>query len=318
MQISAIIDEGRKFKKSKIRPPMFSGMMYPASRVALVRQLRLCFAAVSDTKLRGILEKKERLRGLLVPHSNLELSGPCAAWAYKAILMTALPKVIVILAPAHVSNLRYHFSVLEKSFRTPLGVAALETKFVKNLARRCDFNITADSAAHWTEHSIEIQLLFLQYIFNCAKKRLKIVPILCGYPDGASPFSRSSRGIREKFLDALRICIHEYGKYVLVVATGDLCHQDRDRPMRGFHARNQKLIRCLGDVDTEFLKKYCIYGKYHTCGGCSFSAFLDLMIPQKGVILNYSWASRTNIIKKEYGERNYFGFAQIGYVSMVF
>jgi len=95
------------FKKKKVVPALFQGNMYKSNSRDLIADLRKCFASVDEKKIEFILKKINTLKGVVVPHSNMELSGVCAAWAYKAIELAGLPDILVLLVPVALSPHSY-------------------------------------------------------------------------------------------------------------------------------------------------------------------------------------------------------------------
>lgn len=306
------------FKREKIRQAQYAGICYSGHPKKLKRDLRDCFSSVDNRRLEILTRGISRLKGIIVPHSNLELSGPCAAWAYQVVAKLSLPELLVILAPDHSRSICYPFLTLCKDFHTPLGLVKVDRDFIRILAKGCSFNILADSTAHIQEHAIEIQLPFLQYIYRENMKRLRIVPILCATEPYDAEFESLFYTQQEQFLRTLEKLMLKTGKHIVLVATGDLMHVFQRNPSPEFHQDNRKIISWLEKLDVENFRSHLYDAKYTSCGKFSFYPFLRLLVSPKtkAKVLDYSWASKS--MRRNQGKVQYRNLVNIGYVSMIF
>lgn len=150
----------------KIREPFASGTLYENGAVLLKSQLERCFTHKLGPK--GM--KPQPAVAGIAPHNSIESSGPIAAW-----LHSRLEKANFIILGASHKPSKSQFSMMHEGlWKTPLGELLIDTKMSSKLADASDL-ITYDSLAHQTEHSIEMQLPFLQYRFG---NDIKFVPIL--------------------------------------------------------------------------------------------------------------------------------------------
>lgn len=134
------------------RPPAVAGTFYEASTEGLRRQVEGCYAGV------GGGTPRQRFVGAVVPHAGLMYSGSVAAAFYG---VAALPKRLIILCPNHTGV--GHFAAINASgeWRTPLGNVAIDEPLARALMERCPL-LVEDARAHAREHSLEVQLPFLQ------------------------------------------------------------------------------------------------------------------------------------------------------------
>lgn len=142
----------------KIKPPAVAGSFYPADVDELVRVLDGCF--ISHPL--GPLGAKSPLPGLIagmVPHAGYIYSGPCAAHFYSCL--DADIRRVVLLGVNHRSRGSRAALSPWDSWRTPLGDVQVNRELTEMLASRVPWLIY-DSAGHESEHSIEVQLPFLQ------------------------------------------------------------------------------------------------------------------------------------------------------------
>jgi hypothetical protein len=185
----------------KIRESVIAGTWYPGHPERLTREIRGYLSRTRVPDLPG------RLVGLIAPHAGYMYSGPVAAHAYKVLEGKPFSRV-VILAPSHRAYFNgasiYHLG----GYRTPLGVVPLDRELVDALLEKRDL-FSYVPQAHAQEHSLEIQLPFLQVVL----KDFRLTPILLGdvsYED--------CRAIAQ----ALTQVIGE--RPVLLVASTDLSH----------------------------------------------------------------------------------------------
>jgi len=158
-----------------VRAPAVAGAFYPAGLAALAKQVDGFLAAASAAVARP--------KALIVPHAGYVYSGPIAASAYAAVAtMTPKPTKIILLGPAHYVG----FSGLAlpgvEAMLTPLGLVPVDQDLAGRVRR---FPFVGDSArAHEREHSLEVQLPFLQRTLS----HFTVLPLLVGRaePDGVA------------------------------------------------------------------------------------------------------------------------------------
>ena len=148
------------------RPPAVAGSFYEETPERLRAQVNACFAANEQPA------EKRRFIGAVVPHAGLMYSGHVAAAFYA---LAELPKRFIILCPNHTGF--GHFAAInrEGSWRTPLGDAKIDTPLADALMSRAAI-LADDRHAHAREHSLEVQLPFLQQLIG----DFTFVPICLG------------------------------------------------------------------------------------------------------------------------------------------
>jgi hypothetical protein len=196
-----------------MREPAVAGMFYPENERHLLKELKACFK-----KGPGRWEPKNgpRIRGLVSPHAGYTYSGPTAAYGFLAAADGGLPETVVVIGPNH-SGLGQEIGVSFEDHRTPLGIMKCDRKFVDA------FRIRTDELSHMREHSMEVQLPFIQYF----SKDIKQVSISLGHPEGNwNVGSSKDLQIRqaEKVSDMVIKAIEETGIEPLIVASSDLTH----------------------------------------------------------------------------------------------
>ncbi|MDH4122582.1 MAG: AmmeMemoRadiSam system protein B, partial [Thermoplasmata archaeon] len=157
-----------------MRNPAVSGQFYPDDKSQLSAEISNCFKSPlgpgSDVSKKPISERT--IIGAVSPHAGYMFSGPVAAHLYYALRNQKAPSTVVIVGPNH-TGYGAGLAVTTEDFLSPLGIAKTDTKLVEKLV---DDLYVVDPSAHAYEHSIEVQIPFMQYIGWDAK----IVPICVG------------------------------------------------------------------------------------------------------------------------------------------
>lgn len=161
-----------------LRPAAVAGLFYPAGEAALKQMVSTMLAEAPEPP-----PLARRPRALVVPHAGLVYSGPVAAVAYR-LLQRSLAQSgwqrVVLLGPNHRVPLQGMAIPDESDWKTPLGNMQLDRSFTALLRER--FALAVRPEVHQPEHSLEVQLPFLQYI----APKLRLVPILVGPTDSAA------------------------------------------------------------------------------------------------------------------------------------
>src|SRR5438874_6575562 len=185
------------------RPPAVAGTFYEGSAERLRQQVAACIAANPAPASR------ERFIGGVVPHAGLMYSGHVAAAFYIA---AELPKRFIILCPNHTGF--GHFAAInsEGAWRTPLGDAAIDAPLARALMQRTKL-LADDWRAHSREHSLEVQLPFLQQLAG----DFTFVPICLG----AHRYDYA-----EEIGNAIADVIRDEDEDIAILASSDLNHYD--------------------------------------------------------------------------------------------
>lgn len=180
------------------RPPAVAGVFYPDDAGCLRREVRRHLAQAACVA--GPPPK-----ALIVPHAGFVYSGPTAACAYARLAACAARiERVVLLGPAHRVALRGLAVPAADAFDTPLGAVGVDRAAIERLAVLPQ--VVASDRAHAPEHSLEVQLPFLQELLG----RFALVPLAVG---------EASAGQVADVLDRLW-----GGTETLIVASSDLSH----------------------------------------------------------------------------------------------
>ena len=185
-----------------IRPPAVAGRFYSDDPKQLSRDV--------DQYLDRTAEKVRAL-GCVIPHAGYIYSAHVAGAVYSTIL---IPSRIILLGPRHYPRGEQMAILSEGSWQTPLGDARIDWELARALARACP-RLREDPVAHQAEHSLEVQLPFLQRLIP----DLRFVPVVLGtdrYP------------LLEELGHAVAEVIKAQKEPVLVIASSDMNHYERD------------------------------------------------------------------------------------------
>jgi len=155
-----------------IRAAAVAGLFYPADAVVLARDVQTLLAAAAQPKSPAGTPK-----ALIVPHAGYVYSGPVAASAYVRLRpLRDIIQRVVLLGPVHRVAVRGLALPGVQAFETPLGQVPIDREAVNSLHIRPMRQVTTSAAAHVPEHSLEVQLPFLQQVLG----DFQIVPLAVG------------------------------------------------------------------------------------------------------------------------------------------
>ena len=221
-----------------LRLPAVAGRFYPDDPEELTALVRECAEPSPGTK-------PERVRACLVPHAGYKFSGHVAGAVFSRI---ALPHKIVILGVRHFPRGQTLSVLSSGAWRTPLGDAPIDVALASALQKECPI-IREDAVAHSAEHSIEVQIPFLQVL----SPEFAFVPIALGT-------------VRFEDLVAVGEALARIlaaNPEVLLVTTSDLNHYEDDATTR---AKDKKAIEQILALDPRGLYDTCTNERISMCG----------------------------------------------------
>lgn len=287
----AIIED---FSRRKVREVSLAGRAYPDDPDRLDHYIR----SVLDMKENGpgVLEGN-RVHALVAPHIDMEIGKKIYAEAY-GILKGTSPGKVLLLGTGH--NLSESlFSLTAKDFVTPLGRVRTDRDWIERLKKNYAPGFLAShDIDHKNEHSLEFQLLFLQYLYG---NDFTLFPVLCGSFHQVLPgFSCAAEipGMSD-FVSGLRRYLEEGDGPALIVAGVDFSHIG---PKFGHrepavsllleakeHDRSLLDAICRGDGKTfwEIIQKKD--NRYNVCGFSTLALLLELLSGKRGFELGYDF-----------------------------
>jgi len=216
----------RRPSSTAVRDPVVAGTFYPGTASALGSTVDglLDGAALSAAES---LPGQPALRGVIVPHAGYSYSGPVAARAFALVAAQPPPRSVVILGASHFWPLRGLAVPSHAAWRTPLGIVSIDATR-RATAQRA--GVLRDDRPHTSEHSIEVQLPFLQRI--CPG--VPVLPVAVG--DGAP--------------DVLAVTLARIlDEDTLLVVSTDLSHYQPADVARRLDARTAAAIEALDHTE---------------------------------------------------------------------
>ena len=268
-----------------IRSPVIAGTWYPDNPKILRADIENFFHNVPDGKIDG------RIIGLIVPHAGYVYSGQIAAFAYKTIRGEIFDAVIV-LGPSH-RTFFHGVSIYNRGgYKTPLGVVPVDVALAKEIMAQSEM-ISYIPTAHSQEHSLEIQLPFLQVAFG----EFRFVPLVMGEQD---------RQTCETLAESIFRAVGD--RKVLIVGSSDLSH---------FHSYEKAVkldnvvLKHIEKMDGRGLLKDLENNVCEACGGGP--AIVTMMVSEK------LGANRVKLLKyANSGDVTGDTRSVVGYASAVF
>ncbi len=171
--------------------------------------------------------------GLICPHAGYVYSGPVAAHSFYELAIDGKPDTVVLLGPNHTGYGSGLALMREGIWRTPLGDIEVDSKIADAILHETSI-VDVDDVAHRYEHSIEVQLPFLQFLFG---NSFKIVPICFLMQDYDSALE-IGRALTEA-LDASN---------TVVIASSDMTHYE---PAKTAASKDQAALKAITDMDAK-------------------------------------------------------------------
>jgi MEMO1 family protein len=182
------------------RKAAVAGSFYPGNEAELRRMVgRLVEPKAAKVKALAVIS----------PHAGFVYSGQVAGAVFSSV---ELPETVVILAPRH-GEMRNIFALLsEGQWETPLGSIPIASELAEAIQKESGGLVKTDAAAHAQEHSLEVQLPFIQFLHP----RFSLVPINISYLASFNDLEELGR--------AMAAGILAFGGEVLIVASTDMSH----------------------------------------------------------------------------------------------
>ena len=252
---SSVCAEAEEVRKSAL-----AGSWYPADATELQKQIDDLLAKANAPDLHG------ELRALIVPHAGYQYSGAAAAVGYKCIGKQKISRVI-ILAPTHRVGIRGCSVPKYSAYETPLGLVPLDAEACAELRKHA--LVSENRGAHAQEHSIEIQLPFLQRTVG----EFKLVPMLVGNLDFDG--ARSVAAVILSLLDDETLLVassdftHYGARFGYQPFTKDIQDNLRDLDRGAFHS--------ILDGDAKGFLEYTRETGATICGALPIAMLLEAM-----------------------------------------
>jgi AmmeMemoRadiSam system protein B len=268
-----------------LRVPAVAGQFYPENP----RTLRALVERYTQPETLNL--PKAKVRACLVPHAGYMFSGRVAGAVFARILV---PRKILLLGVRHYPHGEPEAILSEGAWRTPLGDVPIETQLALRLRKECT-GLQEDTVAHAREHSLEVQLPFLQVL----SPGFSFVPIAIG--------TLRFEDLRETGEGIARV-LAETPEHVLVVTSSDMNHyEDEETTWR----KDRKAIDRLLRLDAKALYDVCREEQISMCGvgpAVVMLTAMDRLGVQKAELVRYATSGEVNQQRDEV----------VGYAGMTF
>ncbi|MFW5991104.1 MAG: AmmeMemoRadiSam system protein B [Candidatus Nanoarchaeia archaeon] len=250
------------------RKPYVAGQFYEKDGILLKEQLKRCFNHELGPGLPDSEKAHNTIKGAIVPHAGLMFSGMCAAHSFKALRESGDYDCFVLIGFSHGGLESNEVVTSQLDWETPLGVAKADKTLFSELTKHK--GISEDNHAMQYEHSIEVQLPFLQYLYE----NPAILPLMVS--DGCD-FKKAAKNINS--------AVEKLGKNVCFIASSDFTHYG---PSFGFTPFTEDIKDNISQMDHEAIEhikilnthgflSYLISTGATICGKNSIALLLELL-----------------------------------------
>lgn len=247
---------------TQIRRPAQAGAFYAGKLEPLRKQIEECFlhelgpGKIPQTGEAG----PRRIIGLICPHAGYTFSGPVAAHAYHKLASDGKPDIVVLLGPNHTGRGSGLAAMNEGVWRTPLGDVKVDGEAADRIVQQSGI-VDIDDTAHRYEHSIEVQLPFLQYLYG---SKFRIVPICFSMQDLSS-----AKEVGEGIAKALE------DKDGIIIASSDMTHYEAQEDAQ---RKDHLLLDAVEGMDED--KIYSVI-QAHRISACGYGPIAALITAAK-------------------------------------
>ncbi len=234
----------------KKRKPCVAGAFYAGDRLELNQQITECFThrfgpgAVPTPNEKG----PRKILGIVSPHAGYMYSGPVAANGFGRIASDGKPDAFVIMGPNHTGYGSGVSILTDGTWETPMTTSPIDGELSKQIQKQTGV-LDVDEVAHAYEHSIEVQLPFLQFLF---KDAVKFVPICMMMQD-----LKTCREIAKSIVESMK------GRDLALIASSDFTHYE---PHETAARKDRTAIDAILNLDDAKLNDLGESSKVTMCG----------------------------------------------------
>jgi hypothetical protein len=209
--------------------------------------------------------------GLICPHAGYVYSGPVAASSFYELAIDGKPDTVVLLGPNHTGYGSGLALMREGIWRTPLGDVEVDSEISDAILHETNI-VDVDEVAHRYEHSIEVQLPFLQFLYGNA---FKIVPICYLMQD-----YKSALEIGRALTESLN------GTNTVVIASSDMTHYESAKTAG---AKDQAALKAVTDLNAKRFYETVETQNITACGYAPITSLITygVGVRAKAQLLNY-------------------------------
>lgn len=255
------------------RKTCVAGLFYESDEHLLIENIKSILNGLDEVNL-----DDDNIKSIVVPHAGYIYSGKTAAYAFNELSKENLPDTFIIIGPNHTGIGDKLSLTTSKKWNTPLGNVDVDVEFIDKL-NEVDLNCSLDESAHIREHSIEVELPFIQYIARKKNQDFRIVPIIIKYqhPQLCKQLAKSIYEVKKQL-----------NRNIIIIASTDLTHYEDSTTARFF---DSKVMDTIENMDSDELFKQIVEYDITMCGyGPTITAieYSKIEKAKNSYILNYS------------------------------
>ncbi len=239
----------------QVRTPAVAGMFYSGERGQLMQEIRRCFLSDFGPGREPPAPPSEKIFGIISPHAGYMYSGPVAAQSFYAISSQRFD-LAAIIGPNH-WGIGENVAVMgDGMWQTPLGSMEVDSE-AADMAGRSE-KISVDFFSHTRDHSLEVQVPMLQYVF---RDRIKILPVILNSQDIDTAVE-----VGEKMAE---IALH---KDTMIVGSSDFTHYEGNDFA---HSQDSALLEPIKRLD---VKGFYSVLREKNVSACGYGAIAATMV----------------------------------------
>ncbi|MHA2313923.1 MAG: AmmeMemoRadiSam system protein B [Candidatus Hermodarchaeia archaeon] len=282
-----------------VRQPSAFGF-YPPDKTSLENAIKEAFSnphGAGDISSVSS-ERYEKVIAGVAPHAGFVYSGPIASHLYNTLAQDGFPETFILIGPKHgYMRIQGAAVMAEGMWETPLGKCPIDTSLAHSLLKESEKSgtncITASSEVHMDEHSLEVQLPFLQFL--AGKQTFKILPLVISSPNYT---------ICEKVGNTIAQSIQQSKRDVTIIASTDFTHYGKyfynyapvgsgpvDKVVKWVHETDRDLIHKIEHLDGNALLDTVVNERRTMCGASAVAATIvaaQRLGAEKGQLLKYA------------------------------
>lgn len=218
----------------QIRRPAVAGSFYPSSSSELRQMIKIFLSQAKVAQKNAIT--------IVAPHAGYQYCGKTAASVYKSIKPEF--DTIIIIGPNHYGS--GGVTTASGMWQTPLGSVKIDEEFAEKIAEESKTKIVVDNFAQLHEHSIEVQLPWLQFLFG----DFSFVPI------SVNPVYFDKENMKNVG-EAVVVAAKSLGRKTLIIASSDFTHYGSAYGYQPFSGRASQVLKKIKDIDMQIAKAAC-------------------------------------------------------------
>lgn len=283
------------FIQSSVRKAWIAGKGYPEKREELIAFIEEMAKSTDASLSKSSSDSGKTPKAIIAPHIDLRLGGETYISVYETIKNSAPDTTFIILGICH-NGMIEPFSLTKKDFETPLGKACSNKEMISSIAEQLSFDPFIDEFAHRSEHSIEFQVVMLQYFLS----DFTIVPILCSFDH----FSLQDKKIAQKvesFIQVLQQIITTSSAPVCLIAGVDYAHigpmyghpeQPKEQDIEEVLHQDKLMIKTILEKDARGFLSFIQNedNNRNVCGTAAIYSLLQTLPQGKGALLSHNHA----------------------------